>query len=72
MLRGLELISNRNYDSIGFFAALANKLLLRKRYPTQKQVLFWDRWMVPVSRVTDKLFIHRFGKSIIGIWKKQA
>ena len=67
---GLQLVSNKYYDSIGYFAALMNKLFLRKKYPTLKQVLFWDNWMVPVSKVTDKLFFHRFGKSIIGILEK--
>ena len=66
----LKLVSNQYFDSVGFFATLMNKLFLRKKYPTQKQVLFWDNWLIPVSRVTDKLFFHSFGKSIIGIWKK--
>jgi 2-polyprenyl-3-methyl-5-hydroxy-6-metoxy-1,4-benzoquinol methylase len=69
MPANFQLLSNRYYDSIGFFASLINKLFLRKKYPTQKQVLFWDNWMIPVSRVTDKLFFYSFGKSIIGIWK---
>ena len=66
----LQLLRCRYYDTVGYFAALMNKLLLRKKYPTQKQVLFWDKWMVPVSKVADNVFFHRFGKSIIGIWKK--
>lgn len=66
----LHLVSNNYYDSAGFFASLMNKIILRKKYPTQKQVLFWDKWMVPVSKITDDLFFHSFGKSIIGIWKK--
>lgn len=68
---GLIISSNRYYDTVGYFAALINKLLLRQKYPTIKQVLFWDRWMVPVSRFSDKLFFHSFGKSIITIWQKQ-
>ena len=67
---GLQLISSKYYDSVGYFAALMNKLFLRKKYPTQQQVLFWDNWMVPVSKVTDNIFFHSFGKSIIGVWKK--
>ncbi len=67
---GLQFISSRYYDTVGYFAALINKLLLRKKYPTQKQVLFWDNWMIPVSKLTDKLFFHSFGKSVIGVWKK--
>jgi 2-polyprenyl-3-methyl-5-hydroxy-6-metoxy-1,4-benzoquinol methylase len=67
---GLQLLSSKYYDSVGYFAALMNKLFLRKKYPTQQQVFFWDNWMVPVSKVTDNIFFHSFGKSIIGVWKK--
>ena len=66
----LQIVSNDYYDSVGYFAALMNKLLLRQKYPTIKQVLFWDRWMIPISKITDKLFFHSFGKAIIAIWKK--
>lgn len=66
----LTCVSNRYYDSVGYFAALMNKLFLRQQYPTIKQVLFWDKWMVPLSTVTDKICLHAFGKSIITIWKK--
>ncbi len=68
---GTNPIQIKYYDNIGFFAAFMNKLLLKQRYPSIKQVLFWDRWMVPVSKITDNIFFHSFGKSIIGIWKKQ-
>lgn len=67
---GLQLISNRYYDTIGYFAALMNKLFLRQKYPTLKQVKFWDKWMVPLSKIKDNLLFHSFGKSIIAIWKK--
>ncbi len=66
----LNLCSNRYYDTVGYFAALMNKLILRQKYPTLNQVKFWDKWMVPVSKISDQLFFHRFGKSIIAVWKK--
>lgn len=59
-------------DSAGMFASLANKVLLRQTYPTEKQVRAWDRWMIPVSKVMDKLFFNSFGKSILGIWEREA
>ena len=67
---GLQLISNRYYDTVGYFAALLNKLFLRQKYPTLNQIKFWDNWMVPVSKISDKLLLHSFGKTIIAIWKK--
>ena len=67
---GLQMSSIRYYDTVGYFAALLNKLFLRQKYPTRKQIRFWDNRMVPVSKITDKLFFHSFGKSIIAVWKK--
>ena len=68
----LKCISSRYYDSMGYFASLANKVFLKQKNPSQHQVQFWDKWMVPASRVTDKIFFHCFGKSIIAIWKKKS
>lgn len=67
---GVNMISCRYYDSIGYFASLMNKLILKQKMPGMSQVLFWDRCMVPVSTITDKLFFHKFGKSIIAVWQK--
>lgn len=58
-------------DSIGFFASLLNKILLRQSYPAKKQVQLWDKLMIPVSKITDRIFFYSFGKSILAVWKKQ-
>lgn len=57
-------------DSVGLAASLVNKLMLKQSYPTHGQIRFWDRVLVPVSKLSDKLMMHSFGKSLIGIWKK--
>ena len=57
-------------DSAGLLASSGNRLLLRQSMPTLRQILFWDRYLVPVSRVLDHLVLHGFGKSILGIWTK--
>lgn len=67
---GLKLMSCRYYDSVGYLASVMNKLFLRQKMPSLRQVHFWDRWMVPVSAVTDKICFHSFGKSIIAVWEK--
>ena len=67
---GLQLVHNRYYDSVGFFASLMNKLIFRQHYPTLSQVMFWDKWMIPVSTIMDKIILHSFGKSIISVWEK--
>ncbi len=40
-------------DSLGMFASLANKFLLRQQAPNEGQVKFWDGFIIPVSRVLD-------------------
>jgi predicted O-methyltransferase YrrM len=57
-------------DSIGLFASLANRLLLRSAMPTPLQVRFWDTVMVPASRLFDRLTGHLIGKSIVMVWKR--
>lgn len=59
-------------DSVGLLASTANKLLLKKSYPTVQQIKFWDRTMVPVSKLTDSLLGFSIGKSVLGIWQKKA
>jgi len=67
----LKLVDLQYLDSIGFFASLSNKLLLKQDYPSEKQIRTWDRLMIPLSKWTDKIFFHSFGKSILGIWRKE-
>jgi 2-polyprenyl-3-methyl-5-hydroxy-6-metoxy-1,4-benzoquinol methylase len=62
----------RYLDSIGVAASLANRLLLKQSMPTKAQILTWDRLMVPLSRLVDPLLLHRFGKSVLGIWRNPA
>jgi hypothetical protein len=57
-------------DSIGIFASLANRLVLRAAAPTASQIQFWDRAMVPISILADKLFGYHFGKTIVMVWYK--
>lgn len=52
-------------DSLAFFMSLANKWVLGQRYPTLKQVMFWDRTIVPLSRMADPMLFHTFGKSLL-------
>lgn len=67
----LKIVKSIYLDSVGLLASTANKLFLKQSYPTLKQVLFWDRTMVPVSRVFDKLLLHQLGKSVLLIAQKQ-
>jgi hypothetical protein len=58
-------------DSAGMLASTANRLFLRQSIPTREQVLAWDRVLVRCSRVIDPITEHRFGKSVLAVWRKQ-
>ncbi len=57
-------------DACGLFLSLANRFLLRQSLPTKQQILFWDRRVVPLSRIIDRLLLYKAGKSVLGVWRK--
>ncbi|MDG2221597.1 MAG: class I SAM-dependent methyltransferase [Rubripirellula sp.] len=56
-------------DCVGLLASLANKFLLKQPYPNENQIRLWDRFFVTLSKAFDPISFHRFGKSIIGVWR---
>jgi len=68
----LKVTSLRYVDSIGMVASLANRLVLSASMPTDRQIQVWDRCMVPVSRVSDRLLMGSLGKSVIAVWERDA
>ena len=64
----LTLSSCRYLDSVGLMASLANRMVLRASLPTPKQIRTWDRLMVPLSRLLDKVVCYKFGRSIVAVW----
>lgn len=58
-------------DSVGYFASLVNKWFLKQSLPTLKQVAFWDKVIVPVSKLLDSVVGYNFGKSVLLIAKKR-
>ncbi len=56
-------------DAAGMLASAGNRLLLQRAMPTERQILTWDRLLVPLSRRIDPLFAGRLGKSVLGIWR---
>lgn len=59
----------RYLDSVALLLSLANKLLLRQSMPTRRQILFWDRILVPIARVVDPLVMYRLGRSVIAVYE---
>ncbi len=59
-------------DAAGMLASAANRLLLQSAMPSERQILTWDRLLVPVSRLIDPILAGRVGKSVLGVWRKPA
>jgi SAM-dependent methyltransferase len=56
-------------DAVGMALSLANRVLLRQSLPTRAQILTWDRFVVPISRVLDPLVGRAFGRSVIAVYQ---
>ena len=69
---GCRLESMFYLDSVGMVASFANRLLLRQDNPTLSQIQFWDRSIIPVSRILDPIFRYTLGKTIVGVWTQAS
>ena len=58
-------------DTVGLLASVANRIILNQSQPARSQIHFWDRCMIPCSRVLDRLFAYQLGKSIVAVWVRE-
>lgn len=66
-----KIVTLRYLDAAGMALSLANRLLLKQAMPTLPQIQFWDKRVIPISRIIDRLLSYRVGKSVLGIWQAQ-
>jgi SAM-dependent methyltransferase len=60
-------------DAAGILASLTNRVLLSTATPTARQILTWDRLLVPASRwFLDPLLRRRVGKSVLAVWRRSS
>lgn len=74
-LAGIEVQGIRHersfyLDSAGYFASLANRILLRQSLPTPGQIKFWDRFIIPASRHLDAVLCRSVGRTVICVWQR--
>lgn len=67
---GIKTLKFYYLDSVGLFASLANKMLLKQSMPTLKQIKFWDTYIVPISKIFDPIIQYSFGKSMFFVGVK--
>jgi hypothetical protein len=56
-------------DCVGLLASAANRLILRQKMPTVRQIRTWDSVLTPLSRGLDPLLGRRMGKTVAAIWR---
>lgn len=57
-------------DSVGFFLAILNKHILKAELPSKFQIRFWDKAIIPISKILDRLLSYSIGKTVIMIGTK--
>jgi len=67
---GLDTAKLHYLDSVGFFASLGNRLFLRQAMPDLRQIMVWDRLLVPLSRFVDPLLRYRAGKTVLYVGRR--
>jgi SAM-dependent methyltransferase len=67
--KGFECVSCRYLDSVGTVLSALNRFVLRQSMPNKKQIAFWDRRVVPISRRVDSAILHNFGKSVLAVFR---
>jgi len=69
--RGLMHVKHIGYyDFFELMASIANKLFFKKSEPTRRALLFWDKILVPCSKILDPLIAFRAGKSLIAVLER--
>jgi ubiquinone/menaquinone biosynthesis C-methylase UbiE len=60
----------RYLDCCGLLASAANRFILKSAAPSVKQITFWDRVLVSLSRILDPVFGYSVGKSVLAVWRR--
>lgn len=73
-LRPADMITEAVFylDAPGALLSLANRFLLRSAQPKLDQIVFWDRAIVPLSRILDPIIGRCVGRSVVVVWRKQS
>ena len=66
---GLEIEKILYYDSIGFLFLMFNKIFSLGSGNLKLKIGLWN-FLIPISKIIDLLTFHKFGKSLICIFKK--
>ncbi len=68
--RPLSLVKSVYLDSVGILLSFVNRWVLRRSIPTKRNVMTWDRRVIPVSRTLDRYFRFAVGKTVVCVWRR--
>ena len=68
--RPLSLVKSGYLDSVGILLSFVNRWVLRRSIPTRRNVMAWDRRVIPVSRTLDRYFRFAVGKTVVCVWRR--
>jgi SAM-dependent methyltransferase len=68
----LAVVHVRYLDALGAGLSAANRLVLARATPSMANILFWDRCIVPVSRIADHVLGRFVGRSVVCVWQKHG
>jgi len=69
---GLETVCARYFDAVGAGLSLGNRIVTRDAQPTEKQIRFWNQYIIPLSRIVDPLLKKCWGRSVLVIARKDG
>jgi hypothetical protein len=62
---GYQIVDAKYLDSLGFCLNTMLKIFPKKISPTHKNIYFWDKYLVPMSKTIDKILRYKVGKSLL-------
>jgi SAM-dependent methyltransferase len=58
-------------DSIGILISIINRYILRSKTPNKQQIKFWNKIVIPASKVIDRVASYSFGKTVVCVFCKK-
>ena len=62
---GYRIVSTKYLDSVGFCLNVVLKIIPGTIFPTERNIYFWNKYLVPISKILDKIMCYKVGKSLL-------